>query len=414
MTISSVGVQGEFAGSVWYRSSRNSGPLRAAVAVLAVLALQLMGAAGARERYAAIVVDHKSGKVLYSRHADATRYPASLVKIMTLYMLFEQLEAGKLSLNTPLKASSRAARQTPSKVGLKPGETIRVKDAIKVLITKSANDVAVIVAETLAGSEARFAKAMTEKARALGMTGTVFQNASGLPNAKQVTTARDMALLARHMVEDFEDYYGYFSLQYFSYRGKRYKNHNGLLFSDKSVDGIKTGYIRSSGFNVAISARRDDKHLIAIVMGGKTAKARNAHAKVLLDRYFPKATTKRRWAKEPKKPPLPLRNPRRGARPVAAVRTAPPKAKPEPKPVKKVVAPPRKPRPKPKPPAPAVAAKPEPRPVPYPAAGVAAPQRKPSAAANVLPWTPGVPDAGAQRPQTPKVEQGSGEETAQP
>lgn len=292
------------------------------IGVLAALVLPgaTRSAAAPKERYAAIVIDHKSGKVLFSHNADAARYPASLVKIMTLYMLFEALEAGRLTLDSKLKASAHASRQSASKIGFKPGQTIKASDAIKVLVTKSANDVAVVVAESLAGSEARFAKLMTEKARDLGMTRTSFRNASGLPNAKQATTARDMAILARRMVEDFDHYYDYFALKFFTYRGKRHRNHNELLFSYKGTDGIKTGYIRSSGFNIAVSARRENKHLIAIVMGGKTSKARNDHVQALLDQNFPKATTRRTWAKTPKTSALPWRP----GVPGAAPRSKPP------------------------------------------------------------------------------------------
>lgn len=263
--------------------------------ICAIAALLLPGAvsveaAESGERYAAILVDNMSGEILLARNADAHRHPASLAKIMTLYMLFEELEAGRLTPSSRLKASAHACGQPPSKVGLKPGQSIRVSDAIKALVTKSANDVAVVVAENIAGSEARFAARMTKKGRELGMRRTVFRNASGLPDPKQVTTARDMAILARRLMKDFPDYYGYFSLKYFTYRGKRYRNHNGLLFSYKGTDGIKTGYIRASGFNVALSARRGKKHLLAIVMGGKTAKQRNAHAAALLDYGFPMAS----------------------------------------------------------------------------------------------------------------------------
>ena len=186
-----------------------------AIAAALLLVAASDAQAAPKDRYAAIVIDHKSGKVLLARNADARRHPASLVKIMTLYMLFEELEAGRLKLSSKLKCSARASGQPPSKVGLKPGQSIRVSDAIKVLVTKSANDVAVVVAENIAGSEARFAKQMTEKARQMGMERTVFRNASGLPNPKQVTTARDMAILARRMVEDFPDYYGVFATKYF-------------------------------------------------------------------------------------------------------------------------------------------------------------------------------------------------------
>ena len=279
------------------------------LAALALCGVTGGAVAAPKERYAAIVVDNKSGKILFSRNANDARYPASLVKIMTLYMVFDALDADRLSLDSRLKTSARASRQSPSKVGLKRGQTIKVSDAIRALVTKSANDVAVVIAEKLGGTEDRFAKLMTQKARELGMTRTVFRNASGLPNAKQSTTARDMAILARRVMEDFDHYYEYFSLKYFTYRGKRYRNHNELLFSYKGTDGIKTGYIRSSGFNVVISARRTNKHLIAVVMGGKTAKARNAHARMLLDKSFPKATFFRTRAKTSRAPSPPKRNP---------------------------------------------------------------------------------------------------------
>lgn len=273
---------------------------RLSVTALWICAYYLTCIAGAgapfaapKDRYAAVVIDYNSGKELYAYNADVPRHPASLVKMMTLYMLFEELKTGRLKMSSKLKCSDRAARQPPSKVGLRPGQSISVADAIKVLVTKSANDVAVTVAETIAGSEARFVQQMAQKAEDLGMAQTVFRNASGLPNSKQVTTARDMAVLARRLLDDFPDYFGFFSTKFFKYRGKRYRNHNGLLFTYKGIDGIKTGYIRASGFNVALSARRGNKHLIAIVMGGKTARARNEHAEALLDYAFPKASSRK-------------------------------------------------------------------------------------------------------------------------
>jgi D-alanyl-D-alanine carboxypeptidase len=261
-----------------------------AIAALLLLDVAPIEAAESEERYAAILIDNISGEVLLARNADASRHPASLVKIMTLYILFEELEAGRLTMSSKLKASAGASRQPPAKAGLKPGQSIRVSEAIKLLVTKSANDVAVVVAENIAGSETKFVKRMMERARELGMRHTIFRNASGLPDRKQITTARDMAILAQRIMRDFPDYYDYFSIKYFTFRGRRYRNHNDLLFSYKGTDGIKTGYIRASGFNVALSVRRGKKHLLAVVMGGKTSKQRNDHAAALLDYGFPMAS----------------------------------------------------------------------------------------------------------------------------
>lgn len=257
----------------------------------------------ANSKYASIVVDQNTGNVLYARNADAKRHPASLTKIMTLYMLFEQLEKGTIKLDSRLKVSAYAAAKPPTKIGFKPGQTIQVEHAIQVLVTKSANDVAAAVAENLAGSEAAFARLMTAKARDLGMTGTTFRNASGLPDDEQVTTARDMATLAKRIRYDFPEYYDYFSTKYFSYRGKRYRNHNGLLFSYEGTDGLKTGYIRASGFNLTASVHRGNKHLVAVVMGGKTSKSRNQHMASLLDRSWKSASSRKLPT------PMPVRNP---------------------------------------------------------------------------------------------------------
>lgn len=248
--------------------------------------------AQAKPAYAAMVVDGHTGKILYSRRGDSLRYPASLTKIMTLYLVFDALEAGKIKESSRLVVSKNAAAQPPSKLGLKPGQTIRVSDAILALVTKSANDVAVVVAENLAGTEENFAAQMTAKARAIGMRKTVFRNASGLPDKKQVTTARDMIALANHLMFDHPERYDYFSEKYFKYRGKRYRNHNRLLFDYKGTDGIKTGYTRASGFNLLANVRRGNKHLIGVVFGGKTSKSRNASMRLILNKSFPRATTK--------------------------------------------------------------------------------------------------------------------------
>ena len=247
---------------------------------------QVFAAEEAHARYASIVIDAETGEVLRSRNADIRRYPASLTKMMTLYLLFEAVDNGKLSLDSKLKVSKRAAGQSPSKLGLRAGSTIRVEDAIKALIVKSANDIAVVVAEALGGTEIEFARKMTRKAKALGMSRTAFRNASGLPNRKQRSTARDMAALAQALMRDFPHRYHYFDDRRFRYRGREHRSPNRLLSRYRGMDGIKTGYIRASGFNLVASAERDGRRVIAVVFGGKTARSRNAHMANLLDLGF--------------------------------------------------------------------------------------------------------------------------------
>jgi D-alanyl-D-alanine carboxypeptidase len=246
-----------------------------------------------RPPYAAIVVDDKSGFVLHEVGADEPRHPASLTKIMTLYLLFEQLEAGALTLDTPLQISARAAMQNPTKLGLKTNQTIKVEDAIKGLVTKSANDAAVVVAEAIGGSEEEFAKLMTSKARALGMTGTTYVNASGLPAEEQITTARDQAILGRAIQHRFPGYYQYFATPSFHYKGAEMRNHNALLGQVKGVDGIKTGYTEASGYNLASSVRRDEKHIVAVVLGGTSNAARDARMRQLIEDTISLASTRR-------------------------------------------------------------------------------------------------------------------------
>jgi D-alanyl-D-alanine carboxypeptidase len=254
--------------------------------MLVGLALSLLGANPAAAKYASIVVDAETGLVLHETNADTRNFPASLTKMMTLYLLFEALESGELALSDKLSVSARAAKQQPSKLGLKTGATISVENAIRALVTKSANDVAVVVAEAIGDTEWGFAKLMTAKAKALGMSRTNFANASGLPDSRQLSTARDMAALSLALIADFPQYYHYFSLGSFTYKGKTYANHNKLLNSYAGVDGIKTGYTKASGYNIAISAVHDGRRLIAIVFGGKTASVRNRHATELLDQAF--------------------------------------------------------------------------------------------------------------------------------
>ncbi len=247
--------------------------------------------------YAAIVIDANSGKELHAANADATRHPASLTKIMTLYLLFEQLEAGKLKLDTQMKASAHASEQAPTKVGLDEGDTIKVEDAIKALVTRSANDAAVVIAETIGGTEENFGKLMTRKARGLGMTRTVYVNASGLPDDEQITTARDQALLGRAIQDRFPVYYRYFSTRSFVYDGEYMNNHNRLLGQVNGVDGIKTGYTRDSGFNLVTSVHRGNRFLVAVVLGGPSAGVRDARMRTLIEQYIGEAATTRTAAK---------------------------------------------------------------------------------------------------------------------
>ena len=251
---------------------------------LAIAATSLESARAAK--YAAIVIEETSGKVLFARNADKARYPASLTKIMTLYLLFEELESGRMTMRTKLPVSRVAASRSPSKLYLKPGQSITVKDAIYALITKSANDVATVIGEALSGTEREFGKRMTRKARALGMSATTFRNASGLPHSKQRTTARDMARLGIAVRRDFPQYFGFFSTKSFRWRGKRFGNHNKLLSNYTGTDGIKTGYIDASGFNLLATVERNGVRLIGVVFGGRTGKTRDAHMVKILDKSF--------------------------------------------------------------------------------------------------------------------------------
>ncbi|MHA1517300.1 MAG: serine hydrolase [Alphaproteobacteria bacterium] len=274
----------------WRRLPRLS--LAALIGVTAILA-PISEAAADRRIRAAIIVDANTNKVLYTKSADTLRSPASLTKIMTLYVLFAYLRAGRLELDTPLKVSKHAASQSPTKLGLKPGSTIAVRDAIKALVTKSANDAAAVIAENLGGTEENFARIMTKTAHNLGMNNTTFRNASGLPNGEQLTTARDMAILALRVMRDYPQYYEVFETRYFTYKGRRYRNHNRLLFGYKGTDGIKTGYTRASGFNLTASVKRGEKHLVGVVLGGRTGAQRNAAMRTLFDKHWRKASTKK-------------------------------------------------------------------------------------------------------------------------
>lgn len=236
----------------------------------------------AQPKYAAVVVDATSGEVLYAKRADSPRYPASITKIMTLYLTFDALSTGRLRADDPVIISSRAAAQGPTKLGLPAGDSLTVSDAMQALAIKSANDVAVALAETLGGTESRFAAMMTLRAQDLGMANTHFVNASGLPDSRQVSTARDIAILSRAVMRDYPQYYRLFSQQQFAFRGMVMNNHNGLLGRMVGVDGLKTGFTNASGHNLAVSAVRDNHRLIAIVMGGPSNASRDMNAEHLL------------------------------------------------------------------------------------------------------------------------------------
>ena len=238
-----------------------------ALLIAAVAALAPHPAA-ARNKYAAIIVDAESGAILHQRYANSTRHPASLTKMMTLYLTFDALEQGRLSLDQRLKVSRRASRMPRTKLFLRAGRTVKVRDAILGLVTKSANDAAVVLAEALGGSESKFARLMTAKARALGMSKTTFRNASGLHHPAQVTTAKDMATLGIALMRDHPDYYDFFRTRSFKFAGRSHRNHNHLLGRYAGTDGIKTGYIRASGFNLVASVKRGNKRLVGVVMGG--------------------------------------------------------------------------------------------------------------------------------------------------
>ncbi len=241
---------------------------------------------------AAIVVDFDTNEVLFEKNADTKNYPASLTKIMTLYIVFDYIKKGKLNFEDKMLVSSTAASRSPSKLYLEEGSTIKVKDAINALIIKSANDVATVVSEKVSGSEREFAKLMTKYARDLGMNNTTFKNASGLPNRAQLTTARDIYKLSHALITNFPEEYKLFSQTAFEWKGKVYKSHNKLMLKYDGADGIKTGYIKASGFQLAFSAVRKDKRIIGIYFGGDTGKQRNDRLKFYMDSAFNKLNIK--------------------------------------------------------------------------------------------------------------------------
>ncbi len=293
---------------------------------------------------ACIVVDMNTGSVLHAQAADTPHYPASLTKMMTLYVLFSYMRAGKIKPSTELTVTAHAASQAPTKLGLKPGATLKASDAVRALITKSANDAAAVVAENISGSEEAFARLMTDTARRIGMKQTTFRNASGLPDDQQISTARDLAILSVRLIRDYPEYYDAFATQYFTFKGQRHRNHNRLLFNYAGTDGIKTGYTRASGFNLAASVKRDDKHLVAVVLGGRTGAGRDAAMRAILDKQFPNASAKKAPAKNlvasllgpsttpPSSAPLPpLKQPEPQIAAAASAPTPPSASQPAPK-----------------------------------------------------------------------------------
>lgn len=272
---------------------RLPGKILTALFLSCLMVFGVIGQASANSKYAGIVMDAKTGKVLYESNADSLRYPASLTKMMTVYMLFEAMESGRINKKTRIPVSRNAAAEPPTNIALKPGDSLTVDQAIRALVTRSANDVATAVAEFLGGSEAKFAAMTTAKARQLGMSRTTFKNAHGLPNSKQKTTARDMAKLSIALREHYPQYYSYFQTSSFTYKKRRYGNHNRLLGRVKGVDGIKTGYTRASGFNLASSVQANGRSIVAVVMGGRTSRSRDAHMADLIKRYLNKGSTGR-------------------------------------------------------------------------------------------------------------------------
>lgn len=288
--------QGAASGSAWIAATRaalrpaaRAGPLALAALALAALAAPA-AASGAslfqQPRYAALLADANTGEILYARQADMERFPASITKVMTIYLLLERVAAGTMALDDRIVFSRSAASRPPTRLGLAPGDSITVEQAVRALATRSANDVAAAVAERLSGSEEAFGELMTRRARQLGMANTRFVNASGLPDPRQVTTARDIFILSRAFIDSFPQYYRYFQETEAEVAGQILRNHNSLLRSTPGVDGIKTGFTRAAGFTLAASAVRDGRRLIAVVLGGPTRVARDSNVDALLNAGF--------------------------------------------------------------------------------------------------------------------------------
>lgn len=308
---------------MWGR--KNNGQTRWLLLTVVMLS-SLLVQAQANPRYAAIIVHADSGEVLHSAHANAPRYPASLTKMMTLYLLFDAMEQGLMTLDTPMPVSAHAASMPQTNISLKQGDRLRVRDAIPALVVRSANDVAVVVAEALGGTEREFAVMMTNKAKALNMASTTFRNASGLPDAAQKSSAKDLSVLALRLMKDHANYYHYFSTLSFTFKGKTYHSHNRMIKNYEGTDGMKTGYIRASGFNVATSSVRNNQRLIGVVMGGQTAQSRDAEMVKLLDAGFVKAKKIAKTSSQAAKPDNKL---------VVNTKTVRQVTKPEPKPAPK-------------------------------------------------------------------------------
>ncbi|MCO5164265.1 MAG: D-alanyl-D-alanine carboxypeptidase [Mesorhizobium sp.] len=297
-----------FASSGLFRAARQSlRPVLGLIVAAAVATIAATTPSLAQSKKAAVVIDANTGKTLYASSADSPRYPASLTKMMTLYMTFEAMSAGRISKDTRVVFSKHAASRPPTKLGVRAGGSITVEQAILGLVTKSANDAAAALGELLGGSEANFARMMTAKAHKLGMRSTTFRNASGLPDASQKTTARDMAILGMSLREHYPKYYSYFSTRSFAFGKSRMANHNKLLGRVKGVDGIKTGYTRASGFNLVSSVKIGDRKIVAVVMGGASGRSRDAEMARLIETYMPKASS-------------------RGSNPLVAARTIEPQA----------------------------------------------------------------------------------------
>ena len=273
-------------------SNKGSGVRRMLLHIAAAAVLlnpstgQAASHAGVNKNDSVLVLDYDTGQVLYDKDPDAVRYPASLTKMMTLYLLFDAIERGEVKMDTVMKVSKLASSRSPTKLGVKSRSTIKVEDAINALIILSANDVATVISEHLSGTERDFAAKMTDKAHQLGMSNTVFQNASGLPNIRQVSTARDFASLSVAVIRDFPQYYSLFSQTQFNFHGIIYRSHNRILSMYEGSDGIKTGFINASGFNIAASAIRDGHRIIVVTFGGSTAFKRDRHVVELFDRGF--------------------------------------------------------------------------------------------------------------------------------
>ena len=246
----------------------------------------------AHAKYASFIINENTKRIYHNANADTRNYPASLTKIMTLYLVFDALKSKKISMNSKFKVSKRATRQPPSKLNLSAGSNITVKNAILALVTKSANDVATVIAENLGKSERNFARLMTRKAKKLGMTRTTFRNASGLPNRGQLSTARDMATLGIAIRKNHPKFFKLFKTKSFIYKGIKYTNHNNLLGSYSGTDGIKTGYTNASGFNLVASVERNGQRIIGVVFGGKKARSRDKHMVALLNKYFKTSLSK--------------------------------------------------------------------------------------------------------------------------